>query len=344
MSKCSNLHNAKKNKNDEFYTRLEDIEKELCHYERHFKGASVYCNCDNPEYSNFWRYFHVNFERLGLSALMASYYDKDGEPQGVIYAGGFDDDISAGYIMLDAGGERIGDDVPPSQFQDAAPTLLKSADIIVSNPPFSKFRSYVQMLSDAGKQMLVLGNINAMSYKNIFPLLRDNKLWMGYTKPKGYITESGEFKSFGNTCWYTNLDIDKRHVPFEFKAQYTGNESHYPMFYNLAAINVNKVADIPGDYYGLMGVPISFIDKYNPDEFEILGFDVLNPGEIGIQPVGDAWVEEYKREGFTGHFTPCMRLLVMWDKNGVKTPYRRMIIRRKGGAKLSLGGSEKIAE
>ncbi len=282
----SNLHKAGKAKKDEFYTQLADIEKELKHYKDQFRGKVVFCNCDDPKESNFVKYFSKNFEYLGLKKLIATHY-KDANlftkesPYKLEYAG-------------DKNSNRMPD---PNEFMtemisngdfrsEECIKLLKEADIIVTNPPFSLFREYVAQLVEYDKKFLILGDQNAVTYKETFGFIKENKLWHGYdnggTKwfqvPSDYdietesrikIENGTKFFSMGRIVWYTNLDTTKRHEKIVLYKKYTPDE--FPKYDNYDVINVDKVADIPMDYEGVMGVPITFVDKYSPTQFEILG-------------------------------------------------------------------------
>lgn len=294
------LHKARKGKNDEFYTMYEDIEKELIHYDGHFNGKVVYCNCDNPEKSNFTKYFMDNFERLGLKRLISSCYIKDGKGRYAIYDGGTEQQI----CEFEGNGDFRSDE---------SIELLKQADIVVSNPAFSLFREYIAQLVKYDKKFLVIGNKNGITYKEIFPLFIGNKLRFGHNVPKRFITPSqdGETEStkvFGLTRWFTNLENGK--VNEELILNRTYNENDYPKFENYNAINVDKVKDIPCDYYDVMAVPVSFIDKYNPKQFEIVG-------QLNVrcyQDIENGWVGSGGRN----------MLLI----NG-KTIYKRILIKRR---------------
>ena len=292
MSLKANLASAKVNKNDEFYTQLKDIENELKHYKDYFKGKVVYCNADDPRVSNFFHYFSYNFEYLGLKKLITTCY-KNQEMN--LFS--MHDQESA--IALVYEGEKDGGLVPTVEnigtidlkgdgdFRSPeAIEFLKEADIVVTNPPFSLFREYVGQLMEYEKDFIILGNQNAMSYRDIFPLIMENKVWLGYntgTKefviPEDAPNRSGQrvdengirYQKFGNIAWYTNLDIDKRHEKLPLFKAY--NPEDYPKYDNYNAINVGSINDIPVDYDGIMGVPISYIDKYNPEQFEILGIN-----------------------------------------------------------------------
>lgn len=314
------LTNAKNIKADEFYTQMPDIEAELRHYKEHFKEKVVLCNCDDPYESNFFKYFAMNFNYLGLEKLIATSYSEsafafqqlplfdikdmiitsDGsKPASKIEINEVKDENCDGAIgladveyliknkentltLLDGDGD----------FQSKeCIEMLKEADIVVTNPPFSLFREYVSQLVAYNKKFLIIGNQNAVSYNAIFPLLRDNQLWLGnysgdmefvvpdHYKPRNvrYREENGiKYRSMGNICWYTNLDITKRHEELTLYKKYSPDE--YSYYDNYDAINVDKVAEIPYDYDGIMGVPITFLDKYNPDQFEIVG----NEQTLGI--------------------------------------------------------------
>ena len=325
-SKNSNLHSAKNAKNDEFYTQLSDVSEELRHYKKHFKGKTVFCNCDDPTWSAFWKYFHLNFEVLGLKKLISTHYDKNEPTYKMVYEGGDDNNIEVGVkTPLQGNGDFRNQECIE---------LLKESDIVVTNPPFSLFREYIAQLMEYGKKFIILGNPNAVSYKEIFPLLRDNKVWIGvkpwssemyFGVPKeqenylvtykkegsAYVIKNGQILGRVATIWFTNLDIKKRHEKLikELYKQYSPNE--YPQYDNYDAINVNKVADIPFDYDGVMGVPITFLDKYNPDEFEILGME--SSAGYNLEIVGIPVLKE-------GDARPAI--------NG-KTTYARIFIRRK---------------
>lgn len=317
----SQLSAAKKAKNDEFYTRMTDIEHELVHYRKHFKGKVVLCNCDDPFESNFFKYFALNFNPLGLKKLIATCYSGSPIAGGEYQPSLFDDDVDentgrhrraykavvnvfrdttgdGGLDMddiknlLDSGENELtelhGDGTyGAGDFRSReCLELLDEADIVVTNPPFSLFREYVATLMEHGKKFVIVGNQNAITYKEAFPLLRDDRLWLGYNKVKEFVVPSadhpergnivtdgkgGLIAKFGNICWYTNLDIKKRHEDLLLYRRYKEDPSRYPKYDNYDAIEVSKVKDIPEDYWGVMGVPITFMDKYNPDQFDIVG-------------------------------------------------------------------------
>ena len=277
----ANLHKAKDAKNDEFYTQLTDVSKELMHYKQHFKDKIVLCNCDDPKWSAFWRYFHLNFSALGLKKLISTHYDKKEPTYKMEYTGGDDNDIEVGIkTLLEGNG-----DFRNQECLD----ILDEADIVVTNPPFSLFREYVAVLMKHKKKFIIWGNNNAITYKEFFPLLKANKVWLGYIANKTCVFRlSDEYAKWDEKITeqmndghkygkcpaisvFTNLDIAKRHEKLILRKNYTPEE--YPRYDNYDAINVDKVADIPVDYDGVMGVPITFLDKYNPDQFEIIGLD-----------------------------------------------------------------------
>lgn len=298
-AKNSNLHAAKRGKNDEFYTQLSDIERELQHYTAHFKDKVVHCNCDDPRISNFFHYFSYNFERLGLKKLIATCYKNQ-------HSDLFSKNDSEQAVYLIYEGDKDGNRVPSPDEIEVNPLqgdgdfrsaecieLLKQADIVVTNPPFSLFREYVAQLVEHEKKFIIIGNKNAITYKEIFPLIKDNKMWVGVTpmgtdmlfdltpeyaqkivaeKKSGssYRMVDGVPKGRAQACWFTNLEHKKRHEELILWKTYTPEE--YPHYDNYNGVNVDKVANIPIDYDGAMGVPITFLDKYNPEQFEIVKF------------------------------------------------------------------------
>lgn len=277
----ADLHKARNEKNDEFYTQFADVAAELKHYKNHFRGKTIFCNCDDPMYSAFWRYFHLNFERLGIKKLVSTHYDRMKPTYKMEYEGGDDDNIKAGTVMwLNGDG-----DFRSQECLD----LLDACDIVVTNPPFSIARQYLNLLIEHEKLFVIIGDLNWITYKEIFPLLKENRVWLGYCSVKGFVQPDGHIKKFGNKLWFTNLDIQKRHEPLLLCKRYTPEE--YPKYDNYDAINVDKVADIPVDYDGVMGVPITFLNKYNPKDFKILGFT----GGIGWDEQNDVQTtKEYR--------------------------------------------------
>lgn len=269
MARNANLYKARKAKNDEFYTKLVDVSKEVMHYREHFKDKIVYCNCDDPTWSAFWEYFHLNFAELGLKKLISTHYDKDEPTYKMEYTGGDDNDIEAGNkTPLEGNG-----DFRNQECLD----LLDEVDIVCTNPPFSLFREYVAALMEHEKKFLVIGSKNVITYKDFFPLLQNGDVWIGWNSPSEFITPEGSIKKFGNIGWFTNLGIAKRNEKLVLRKKYTPEE--YPSYDNCDAINVDKLSDIPMDYDGVMGVPISIMDKYDSDQFEIVGFKKGNDGK-----------------------------------------------------------------
>ena len=264
--KNENLHKAKVAKNDEFYTRLQDIENELRHYRNHFKGKVVYCNCDDARESNFFKYFSLSFEFLGLKKLIATGYKENGKGVALVYEGDKNgnrnvDDEEINVTELNGNGDFRSEECIE---------FLKEADIVVTNPPFSLFREYVTQLMQYGKKFLIIGNKNAITYKEIFPYIKNNELWLGTTNPNEYFLPNGEItKSVAGLCrWFTNLEHKKRNEELILYKHY--NPTEYPKYENSNAIEVSKVAEIPMGYEGVCGVPISFLDKYCPNQFRIL--------------------------------------------------------------------------
>ncbi|OZN24840.1 modification methylase [Actinobacillus seminis] len=283
MAGNKNLHRANREKNDEFYTQLVDIENELRHYTQHFKDKIIFCNCDDPEESNFFRYFALNFEHLGIKKLIATHFDAEHPTYKLEIDRELDLNADGKIDFADI--KRIhltqnGDFRSPECVE-----ILKQADIVITNPPFSLFREYVAQLMEYKKKFVIVGNQNAITYKETFKLIKENKIWLGnksgdmaFKVPDSYEEkatrywqdETGQkWRSLGNICWFTNLEHAKRHEELLLYKTYSPEE--YPKYDNYDAIEVNKVKDIPMDYDGAMGVPITFLDKYNPNQFEIIG-------------------------------------------------------------------------
>lgn len=290
--------NAKKNKNDEFYTRLEDIEKELNHYKEYFKGKTIFCNCDDPRISNFFKYFALNFNEFGLKKIISTCYknqDVDLFTQNdcekavyIEYTGNPNDPTSTDFSTIEVK-ELKGDGDFRSQ---ECIELLKQSDVVITNPPFSLFREYVAQLIKYDKKFIIVGHQNAISYKEIFSLIKENKLWLGYGFKGGAAhfinTHYEDYASAGDhkegmirvsgVVWFTNIDIKKRHE--ELVMYKTYNPEEFPKYENYEAINVDKSTDIPMDYDGVIGVPITFLDKYSPDQFEIVGLGIVGSCEF----------------------------------------------------------------
>ena len=274
----ASLSNAKRAKNDEFYTQLSDIENELKHYKNHFAGKVVYCNCDDARKSNFFRFFQKKFNDYGLKKLITTSYNENGHGSVLVYEGD-----TNGNGKLDDSEIKVSELKGNGDFRsEECIELLKEADIVVTNPPFSLFREYIATLVQYNKKFLVIGNQNAITYKEIFPLIKENKVWTGNNMVKAFrvpqvtnknceVLPNGEIiAKFGSICWFTNLDIKKRHEEIILYKSY--NEEEFPKYDNYDAIEVSKVCEIPKDYDGVMGVPITFLYRYNPSQFEIVKF------------------------------------------------------------------------
>ena len=302
MARTKELSAAKRAKKDEFYTDLDDIAEEVKHYRDHFRGKVVLCNCDDPRISNFFHYFSHSFEQLGLKKLITTCYRSQERDL-------FSQSASEKAIWLEYDGDRNGNRVPDPEeigihefegdgdFRSAeCAELLKKADIVVTNPPFSLFREYIAQLVAYDKKFLIIGNVNALTYKEVFPLVQSNRIWLGasihsgdrkFGVPDDYplnaascgVDERGRrFIRVKGVRWFTNLDYKQRHDDLILYANYT--PERYPKYDNYDAINVNEVCEIPEDYHGVMGVPITFLDHYNPDQFEIVGLSSELAGPI----------------------------------------------------------------
>ncbi len=342
------LNDAKKAKKDEFYTQLSDIENELRHYKEHFRGKTVLCNCDDPRVSNFFHYFAYQFEALGLKRLITTCYKNQERDL-------FSRHDCERAIWLEYLGDRNGNRVPdPEEIgirqlegdgdfrSPECIELLKQADIVVTNPPFSLFREYVAQLIKYDKKFIIIGHQNAIKYKEIFPLIQANKLWLGYGFRGGathFISRYEDTATAGNhiegmirvsgVVWFTNLEIKKRHEKLILFREYTPEV--YPQYANYDAIDVPQTDEIPCNYNGLMGVPISFMDRYNPEQFEIVGnaCDTAWCREAGIAPMGQATIDQLRKQGNMAHVTANMNSLYMIQDGKVVLPYARIIIRRR---------------
>ena len=354
----SDLKKAKKEKNDEFYTQLQDIVDEIAQhsdYVKQFEGKTVLMNCDDPEWSSFVEFFRKFFKKLKLKKIIATHYNSDGSPS----------------YKLEWYGEKIhGDTVNMIKTplkgngdfrSEECIELLKEADILCSNPPFSLFRAYIELVMKYNKKFLVIGNMNAITYKEVFPLIKENKLWAGYgfnmsmiyktpypntlESNRKYVISHGYNPDEGYVkvpaiCWFTNLDIDKRHEPLILTKNYKGNEDRYPKYDNYDAINCDKVADIPKDYFGIVGVPISYLDKYVPSQFSIIGIgnsrDNFSPNKTYINAI------KHKKDGteVNGNAINCVLAIQTEEKpinqvyytsensKYLLSPYARILIQR----------------
>ncbi|MBQ3013845.1 MAG: adenine-specific methyltransferase EcoRI family protein [Clostridia bacterium] len=376
MAGNSNLRKANKNKNDEFYTQLADIEIEMKHYRKHFRNKVVFCNCDDPYESNFFKYFAMNFNFLGLKKLIATCYmgspvvgqqfeqlslfdilpNKENTPQKFPYKIEITEVIDANgdgaidltdveYLLRNKKNSLSLLEGDGDFRSEECIEILKQADIIVTNPPFSLFREYIAQLIEYERKFLILGNMNSITYREVFPLLRDNKIWTGYKSFGGgmnmimpkEIFDKDKIKKYivdddGNiivnimgVIWFTNLEIPKRHEELELYKKYSPEE--YPHYENYNAINVDKVSDIPENYDGEMGVPITFLDKYNPDQFEIIGLGISNSGiEVGVQPYKPEHKKYRKEIQKRGAVDGDLYMMI---DNVVTVPYARIIIKKR---------------
>ncbi len=362
MAKSDNLRKARAEKQDEFYTQITDIENELKHYKEHFKYKIVFCNCDDPYESNFFKYFAMNFNFLCLKKLICTCYDSS--PIAYTQLSFFEEkekafpntnkkaykieisevedyngdgavDLSDVEYLLKNKNNSMALLKENGDFRSSeCIELLKQSDIVVTNPPFSLFREYVAQLVKYDKSFLIIGNQNAVAYKEIFPLLRDNKIWLGYNsgshtfqvphtfeRNNTFIKDGIKYAKFGNICWFTNLDTTKRNEEIVMYKSY--NETEYPKYENYNAINIDKTTDIPYDYYEIMGVPITFLDRYNPNQFIILG---LGSGYLG-QSLGITGITKEHKKLMKGHSAAGD---LYYLKNGKPiVPYSRILIRRK---------------
>lgn len=370
--KNARLSKAKNAKNDEFYTQLVDIENKLRHYKKHFKNKTVFCNCDDPYESNFVKYFAMNFNALGLKKLIATCYATSPVMYTQLNLFGEEEESSVidgrkkPYVIeITEVTDKNGDGaVDLTDFElilkknkpkilkgdgdfrsEECIEFLKEADIVVTNPPFSLFREYIAQLMAYEKKFIIIGNQNAVTYKEVFPLIKENKMWFGvsihsgdreFRVPDNYplqaagyrVDETGtKFIRVKGIRWFTNLDYPQRHETLILYRNYT--EDEYPTYDNYNAINVNKTAEIPCDYDGAMGVPITFLDKYNPEQFEIVGASNLPETLDGIKPLGKEWIQKYRQQGGTGHYTANMKSLAFSGNGKNKIIFSRLIIRKK---------------
>ena len=365
----NNLHAAKTAKKDEFYTQMGDIERELQHYWQHFRGKTILCNCDDPYESNFFKYFAMSFNALGLKKLICTCYngspvqgnelmidwgDFTDEPKKIAYkveitevrdvnGDGAVDLSDVQYLLKND--KNVLSILKTGDFRSSeCIELLKEADIVVTNPPFSLFREYIVQLMEYEKKFLIIGNHNIITYREVFPLLMNNQVWLGnksgdmaFKVPDDYEAretrywqdETGQkWRSLGNICWFTNLDHHKRHEEIDLISCYSPED--YPTYHNYNAINVNKTSDIPCDYEGIIGVPITFMDKYNPDQFQIIwrGGDIewAEKECTFYTPPTKEEAEKFKKQDKTWRIQNPYLI----DKNGrAKVVYQRIFIRNK---------------
>lgn len=306
----TSLHNAKRVKNDEFYTRYEDIEAEVMKYRKQFRDKVVYLPCDDPaeKKSEFWSFFVANFESFGLKKLIATHYEENGQAYKIwidrdndLNGDGWIDDGDA--IQEDLMGN--GDFRSPECIE-----IFKECDIVCTNPPFSLFREFVNVIMTHGKQCLIIGNQNAFTYAEIFELIKNNKLWTGYNMVKEFNQPDGSIKKFGNVCWFTNMKTSKRDEEQVLTKTY--NPIDYPTYENYNAIEVGKVVNIPKDYDGVMGVPITFIDKYNPNQFVIIGHTHSSDNSPEVEKIRTD--SNHRHGGFINGKEKYMRVLIRRKK------------------------------
>ena len=369
MAGNSDLNKANKAKKDEFYTQLADIEVELKHYKKHFNGKTVFCNCDDPYESNFFKYFAMNFNYLGLKKLIATCYHNSpvtGEQLSIfdmfpteekqkkyaykieisevvdINGDGAVDLVDVEYLLRNKKNVLTLLEGDGDFRSDECVEILKKADIVCTNPPFSLFREFVAQLVKYEKQFLIIGNQNAITYKEIFPLIKENKIWLGITmngsnryfrvpddypltEATGKVVDGKKYAFVKSVVWFTNMTMSKRNEKIELYKTYSAKE--YPHYDNYDAIEVARASEIPEDYYGVMGVPITFLHKYNPDQFEILGMcenlDLygLKTRVYTTQECRDKYFELFGKKG-------------TYDLNAAgvvdgKKVYQRILIRRK---------------
>ena len=380
------LTNAKRVKNDEFYTQYDDIQKEIEAYLEYnpdvFRGKVVYCNCDDPYESNFFRYFALNFDKIGLKQLITTSYKPS--PIANTQLELFGDDktltksksrpkITANRFIINEVGDIDGDgsfnlkDIADQlranknneweplegngDFHgDESTHLLKQSDIVVTNPPFSLFRKYIKQLVDYDKKFLIIGNMNAITYKEIFPLIKENKMWLGvdngpktyqvpdsYEKKNMFVGDDGKkYAKMGNTGWFTNLDHGRRHQPLPLMTEadvikFSTNKP-FKEYDNYNAIEVPSVKDIPSDYRGVMGVPVTFLDKYNPEQFEILGTSdngLIDDKFKRTPGLTKKFVDDYYKDGGTGAYKEGNPTAGYYEDNIAKMKFKRIFIKHK---------------
>jgi len=373
------LTSAKKAKNDEFYTQYHDIEKEMNAYlefnSKVFKNKTVFLPCDDPEWSNFTKYFAQNFEKLGLKKLISTSYAADSKPKEIVYQPTLFETESPQFdqsktnsngkiftITRDKNGDKQIDfeDLEWNYLNgdgdfrsDEIKELRDSSDIIITNPPFSLFREFLSWIIAANKQFVIIGSMNAITYKEVFPLIMENRLWLGngfqsgnayFATPTtrqyatGVYDEATGLVKFRNVAWFTNLDHGRRHQPLPLmtKADNIKFSKHkeikdigYHAYENYDAIEVPYTDAIPSDFRGIMGVPISFLQKYSPEQFEIIGNGQTMANELGVKPVGEKFVKDYYDQGNKGMINAKWNNLVYRDGETVYVPYQRILIRHK---------------
>lgn len=319
---------AKTNKNDEWYTRLEDIEDEISMHEdyvRQFEGKTVLCNCDDPEWSNFFLFFRLHFKQLKLKKVIFTHYEMNGSPS---YKLEWNGDY-LGYDTLNLIKTPLkgnGDFRSPE-----CVALLDECDVVVTNPPFSILREFIGLIIDHKKDMVIIANEMQCTSKEIFPLFQSGKLNFGYNHVKEFKVPDGTFKKIGTVAWFTTFKLDKYNEELPLCCQYEGHEVEYPKYDNYDAIEVNQIRRIPRDYFGVMGVyGPSFFNSFNKEQFEVIGAVNADTADaLGINKIGETWLKCYKENGGTGHVTANMKNLVIYENGKAKMPNARILIRRK---------------
>lgn len=358
-----NLGAAKRAKNDEFYTQYADIEAEMNAYlsydENVFRGKTVLLPCDDPEWSNFTKYFAQRFQDLGLKKLISTSYAPNSKPKEIPYqptlfemdSPEFDQTkTKANGKIYTLTKDTTGDgevnfhDLEwtylegDGDFRSAELTALRDeADVVITNPPFSLFREFLEWLVEGKKQFSIIGNMNAITYREVFPLIKGNKVWLGLSSgAKTFLKPDGTGQKMGNTCWFANIEHGRRHEPLELMNMQDNlrfnkaiKDRGYLKYENFDAIEVPRTDAIPNDYSGIMGVPISFLDKYNPDQFEIVGDSQTMAKDLGIRPIGQKFVDDYYEQGNKGQINAIWHYLVLRDGEKTVIPYKRILIRHR---------------
>lgn len=335
MAKNTDLLKANRAKKDEFYTQIADIERELKYYIPYFRDKVIFCNCDDPEESNFWRYFQLNFYQFGLKKLVSTHYEETKQSYKLEIVA---DETETGQMkmpeVIKTPLRENGDFRSPECID-----ILKEADIVITNPPFTLFREFIALLIEHNKDFIVIGNTNALTYRDIFTLFKEDRIRTGYTNfnvgmyfyvPESYekyhkIENGRKMVRVATSCWFSSLPVAKHKEPIILYRNYTPEE--YPKYENYDAINVDKYTDIPCDYDGVIGVPITFLDKHSPEQFEIIGLGIANLGlSIGVKPYTPEHKryrkEIQKRGAVDGD-------LYMIEDGAVKVPYARILIRKR---------------
>ena len=322
------MQKAKTVKNDEFYTRLEDIENEIsmhADYVRQFEGKTVLCNCDDPEWSNFFQFFRLHFKQLKLKKVIFTHFEMDGSQSYKLeWDGSYLGYDTLNLIKIPLKGNG---DFRSSECVE----LLDECDVVVTNPPFSLLREFIGLIIEHKKDMVIIANEMQCTSKEIFPLFQSGKLNFGYNHVKEFRTPDGTMKKLGMVAWFTTFKLDKYNEELPLCCQYEGHEVEYPKYDNYDAIEVNQIRRIPRDYFGVMGVyGPSFFNSFNKEQFEVIGAVNADTADaLGINKIGETWLKCYKENGGTGHVTANMKNLVIYENGKAKMPNARILIRRK---------------